>query len=146
MQNKVFAFKGGLFQIHLSVHVFVQLFQRRAAMRWIYWISLFRQSRAGVFNRAVTGPCTTLMGPGMTWPRCPVHQNRQGDGINPVVPFTRTPGRTGSVPSTWSRLFYLVNGPLTALVFVVRGLGRPSNGYLFFTSRNVVQANRPNGL
>ena len=24
-----------------------------------------------------------------------------GDGINPVVPFTRTPGRTGSVLSTW---------------------------------------------
>ena len=36
-----------------------------------------------------------------TDPVVPVHQNSQGDGINPVVLFTKTPGRKGSVPSDW---------------------------------------------
>ena len=31
----------------------------------------------------------------------PVHQNRRDQVSSPVVPFTRTPGRMGSVPSTW---------------------------------------------
>ena len=58
-------------------------------------------------GRAVTVPGTTLPVPGRTGYQVPAPYSRSPDcrehGFNPVPPFTRRPGRTGSLPyPRWS--------------------------------------------